>query len=57
MSKTLHCAEITGDCDFRAVGETVEEVVQLAAAHAKNDHGLQVTGDLVEQMRQAVRDD
>lgn len=56
MSKILDCTDITGDCDFQVTGETVAEVVQRAAAHAKNEHDMKPTSDLVERIRDAIRD-
>jgi predicted small metal-binding protein len=56
MSKTLDCVSEPGRCSFRATGETDVEVVERAAAHAKNDHGAEITPDLVERMRAAIRE-
>ncbi|MPZ09923.1 MAG: DUF1059 domain-containing protein [Kiloniellaceae bacterium] len=40
----------------RKQGETVEEVVQRAAVHAKNEHHMKPTSGLVERIQGAIRD-
>lgn len=56
MIKVLRCADLTGDCEFEAIGETLDGVVQEAAAHVKNDHAMNVSAELVERLRSVVRD-
>ena len=44
-------------CDFVAEGETEEDVLQKAAAHAKDVHGVdEVTDELVAQVRAKITD-
>jgi predicted small metal-binding protein len=56
MSKVLKCRDVGVDCDFVAQGETEEEILQKAAAHAKADHGLdQIPPELLVKVRAAIR--
>lgn len=56
MVKVLDCPQRSDQCEFQAIGETDEEVLQRAAAHVKNAHDLPPTADLVESLRQAIRE-
>lgn len=56
MSKVFRCSELVPDCDFEARGESEDEVLQEAAAHAKNAHDMQVTAELAQQVRAAIRE-
>ncbi len=40
MAKVISCRDVGMDCDFKASGGSVEEVMQAAAQHAKEAHGL-----------------
>jgi predicted small metal-binding protein len=42
-------------CDFEAKG-TTEEILAAAAKHASEDHGLEVTDELVEKVKGAIQD-
>ena len=42
MAKVFRCGDLGVDCAFEARGETVEEVLQKAAEHAREEHGLTV---------------
>lgn len=44
-------------CDFEARGETEQDILQAAAAHAKEVHGLDVTPELVEQVKGVIQDE
>lgn len=55
--KVLRCGDLMPGCDFEARGETEMDVLQKAAAHAKNDHGLEITPDLKEKAREAIREE
>jgi len=58
MSKVLKCRDAGVDCDFVARGESEEEILQKAAAHAKADHGMdQIPPELVAKVRAAIRDE
>ena len=56
MTKTLDCTHDKAECCFSAEGETVEEVVQVIAAHIKNEHDGQITPVLFAELRAAIRE-
>lgn len=57
MTKVLRCKDVGVDCDFEAKGETVEEVMNMTAKHAKEEHGMDVIpADVVEKCQKAIRD-
>jgi predicted small metal-binding protein len=46
------------DCDFKTSGATTEEVMQAAAAHAKEAHGFDsIPPELLPVVQAAVRDE
>ena len=57
MPKKLTCRDVGVDCDFEATGETEEEILQKAAQHAKEAHGMsEIPEELVEKCKQAIRE-
>jgi predicted small metal-binding protein len=52
-AKLLRCDKLVPGCDFEARGSD-EEILAAAGRHAKEDHGLEVTPDLVEKVKQAL---
>ena len=56
MTKRLRCGDLVEGCDHEMEGETEEEVMAKAAHHANVDHGMEVTPELAEQVRGAIRD-
>jgi predicted small metal-binding protein len=59
MAKTISCKDVgMVGCDFTARGETMEELMQVAAAHAKSAHGLDsIPPELMPLVQAAVRDE
>jgi predicted small metal-binding protein len=58
MAKSLSCKDVGMNCDFKASGETMEELMQAAAAHAKEAHGLDsIPPELMPMVQAAVRDE
>jgi predicted small metal-binding protein len=58
MAKMPGCAKVdpSSGCKHVVRGETVEEVMQKAAEHAK-EHGIrQVTPELIEKVKANIRD-
>jgi predicted small metal-binding protein len=55
--KTLHCKDAGFDCQgiIRATSE--EEVLNQAARHATDVHGVTVTPELAEQLRTLIKDE
>lgn len=57
MPKKLSCRDVGVDCDFEATGETVEEIMQKAAQHAKEAHGMtEIPQELIEKCQKAIRE-
>jgi predicted small metal-binding protein len=56
MGKVLRCGDLVAGCGFEARG-TEEEILEQAAPHAKQAHGLEVTADLVAAVRQAMKEE
>jgi predicted small metal-binding protein len=57
MGKTLKCGDLMPGCDFVANGDSEEEVLQKAAVHAKEAHGIEdLTDELVGQVRAKISD-
>jgi predicted small metal-binding protein len=54
--KTLACGEIMPGCGATFQGETDDELLAQAGRHVVEDHGLEVTPDLVELVRSHIRD-
>jgi predicted small metal-binding protein len=57
MGKLLKCRDVGVDCDFEARGKSEEEILQAAGKHASQDHGMEVTEELVEKVRSVIRDE
>lgn len=57
MSKVLKCGDLMPGCDFQATGETEDEILQQAAEHAKEVHGIDPTPELVEQVKSVITED
>ena len=55
--KALECRDLGSDCDFKATGETVEEVLQKAGQHAAEAHGItSMPPELVAHATSLVKD-
>ncbi|HEU5169030.1 MAG TPA: DUF1059 domain-containing protein [Gemmatimonadales bacterium] len=58
MAKHLRCRDIGMNCDFEAHGNTDDEVLQQAAAHARRDHQINdLSPELAARVRAAIRAD
>ena len=58
MAKIMRCRDVGVDCDFEARGETVNEVLNQCAQHAKVDHGMdEIPAELAQKVIAAIRDD
>jgi len=58
MAKAISCKDVgMVGCDFTAKADTVEELMQQAAAHAKEAHGMDsIPAELMPMVQAAVRD-
>lgn len=58
MAKSISCKDVGVDCAFKAVGNTVEEVMQVCAQHAKQAHGMDaIPPEMVAKVQAAIRDE
>ncbi len=55
MTHVLKCGDLMPGCAFEARAETETEVLEAAAAHAREAHGIDVTPELAEQVKAAIR--
>jgi len=56
MKKVLPCKEIVPDCPAEVSGTSDDEVMRLAAEHARTAHGLrEVDAQTAEKMRESIR--
>ena len=53
--KVLKCADLGFQCAGVIRAESMDEVLQQAASHAKAVHGVDVTPDLAEKVKAATR--
>ena len=58
MSKMIDCAKVNPEsgCGHVIRAETEEELLRKAAEHARNDHGLIPTPELLEQVRAHIQE-
>ncbi len=59
MSKVIHCGEVVPEsgCDHVVRGATEEEALQNAAEHAKEHRITEVTPELMQRVKAAMRDE
>jgi predicted small metal-binding protein len=55
--KSLHCSDAGFQCDGVITGANEAEILQQAANHAKEVHGVVVTQEMAEQLKTLIRDD
>ncbi len=53
--KRLRCRDAGFDCDHEIHAETDEEILRQAAEHVQSVHGLEVTPELVEQVKGLIQ--
>ncbi len=53
--KTLRCRDVGFDCNKEIRAESEEDLMQQAAEHAKNEHGVDVTPEIASQVRAQIR--
>ncbi len=58
MEKVIHCRDVGFDCDGVVKAKTENEVLALAAEHARSVHGLtEVTPEIVAKIRSIIREE
>jgi predicted small metal-binding protein len=55
MTRVLKCGDLMPGCDFETRAESDEAILQAAAAHAKEVHHIEVTAELAERVKEAIR--
>ena len=55
--KTLHCSDAGFDCQAVVKAQTEEEVLKQAAEHARSVHGVTVTPEMAEQIKQLIKEE
>ena len=55
--RVLRCRDAGFDCDHVIRAESEEELLRQVAEHAQTVHGLEVTPELVEQVKGLIRDE
>ena len=55
--KTLHCRDAGFDCEGIIRGNSEDEVLNQAAQHALEAHGVSVTSELAEKLKTLIRDE
>ena len=53
--KTLHCSDAGFICQAVVKAATEEEVLQQAAQHARDVHGVEVSPEMAEKIRLLIR--
>lgn len=58
MEKVIHCRDVGFDCEGVVRADSDQEVMQLAAEHAKSVHGVtELTSEMVEKVRSVIRNE
>ncbi len=53
MSKRIECSDVGMDCDFAALAEDEEELLELVADHAERVHDIE---EITPELRRKVLD-
>ena len=57
MAKVLSCRDVGVDCDWHACGETEEEILRLAAVHARDEHGItEINDEMLAKVKGAIKE-
>lgn len=58
MVKVINCSDMGSDCTFVAKGETVDEVMEVGAAHGKEVHGIdELTPEMIKMVESLICDE
>lgn len=58
MAKVIHCKDVGFDCEGVVRADSEEQVLRLAAEHAKSAHGVsELTDEMVEKVKAVIRDE
>lgn len=57
MAKRIRCADVGLDCDFAAMADDEEELLELVVEHAERVHGIdEITPELKGKVEAAIED-
>lgn len=57
MAKRIRCSDVGLDCDFAAMADTEEELLELVSEHAERVHGIdEITPELQGKVARAIED-
>lgn len=57
MAKRIRCSDVGPDCDYEAMGDTEEDLLELVAEHADRAHGIEeISPELEKKIRGAMKD-
>jgi predicted small metal-binding protein len=57
MAKHIACNDVVSGCGFTATATTEDEVVEKAAEHARESHGVkEITPELAAKVKAAIKD-
>ncbi|HSR41615.1 MAG TPA: DUF1059 domain-containing protein [Longimicrobiales bacterium] len=57
MAKRIKCADVGPDCDYEAMADTEEELLELVTEHARRAHGIEeITPELRRKVEAAMRE-
>ena len=58
MAKVIHCKDVGFDCEGVVRADSEEQVLLLAAEHAKSAHGVsELSDEMVEKVKAVIRDE
>ena len=58
MGKTIHCKDVGFECDGVVRAESEEEVLKMAAQHARSVHGVEeLSSEMVAKVKSVIRDE
>ena len=58
MGKAIHCKDVGFKCDGVVRAGSEEEVLQMAAEHARTVHGVaELTSEMVAKVKSVIRDE
>ena len=55
VSYILYCREAGFDCNTIVAGESAEEILAKVRLHASDDHGVDVTPAIADQVRTLIK--
>ena len=58
MAKVIRCKDVGFDCEGVVRADSEEQVLQMAAEHAKAEHGVtELTDEMVAKVKTVIRDE